>query len=183
MAGQEHNNALPPPPPAAPPTSRSAGNVPGEFYAQQQQHRRRQTAAQPHSITTACVWSQGSSPRSHTHVSGPAESGQSSAGISPYAFSPNTPVPMTPGALHPQSSSLPLSSPMEPYNPRQWTQTRQISGSQMVFGRSGTNASSTREVTGLEGAYRIVLPVLANRRRYVVECTDTMQCPFMFSLD
>ena len=40
---------------------------------------------------------------------------------------------------------------MEPYNPQQWR--GQVSGSQMVFQqRANAGPSSTREVTGMEGA-------------------------------
>lgn len=188
MSDHRDNNALPPPPPLPlppdpPTTARSAANTPDEFYAQQQQHRHRQITGQPHSITTTFLRSQGSSPLSQTHVSEPAGSGQSSAGNTPYPFSPNTPVPMTPSALHPQSCSLPLRSPMEPYNPRQWTQTRQVSGSQMVFGRSGTHASSTREATGMEGACRMIPLVISIRQRSVVESTGMMRHPLRTCLD
>ncbi|KAK4554637.1 hypothetical protein LTR86_008139 [Recurvomyces mirabilis] len=40
---------------------------------------------------------------------------------------------------------------MEPYDPRQWGQGRQASGSQMVYGRTGSTRS-TREATGMEEA-------------------------------
>lgn len=50
-----------------------------------------------------------------------------------------------------QTSASPASaSPMEPYNPRQWSHTGAVSGTQMVFARSANLQSSTRDTTGME---------------------------------
>ncbi|KAI7624396.1 hypothetical protein KC319_g17929 [Hortaea werneckii] len=118
-----------------PPTPVSAGGASGEFFAQ----RRRAAPAQPPSITTNFLRAQGSSPLSQTPIS--------AGNATPLPYTPATPVTYNPAVLHPGSGLG-----MEPYNPRQWNQSRQVSGSQMVYGRSGSAATSTTEVTGMEEA-------------------------------
>ncbi|KAI7070944.1 hypothetical protein KC327_g7868 [Hortaea werneckii] len=121
--------------PGPPPTPVSAGGASGEFFAQ----RRRAAPAQPPSITTNFLRAQGSSPLSQTPIS--------AGNATPFPYTPATPVTYNPAVLHPGSGLG-----MEPYNPRQWNQSRQVSGSQMVYGRSGSAAASTTEVTGMEEA-------------------------------
>jgi len=144
LYGMSQHNGFPGPPP----TPGSAGSVPGDFYSQ----RRRVVPAQPPTITTSFLGVQGGSPLSQTPITG-----VSTAGATPFPFSPSTPIalnPRTPSALNP-ASQVPLlrsqNPAMEPYNPRQWSQSRQVSGSQMVYGRAGNVAPSTREATGMEG--------------------------------
>lgn len=137
----QHNHHLPPPPPSPHPS----GNVPGDFYSQ----RRRVVPSQPPSITTDCLRVHGGSPLSPTPISGGV--------LTPFPFSPSTPValnPRVPSGLNPAAYQGTQRSPnpaMEPYNPRQWSQSRQVTGSQMVFGRGSVAAPSTRAVTGMEG--------------------------------
>lgn len=139
----QHNDGLPGPPP----TPGSAGSVPGDFYLQ----RRRALPSQPPAITTSFVRAQGS-PLSQTPVTAVSTAGIGTA----FSYSPSTPRalnPRHPVALNPGSPAIATRSSnpaMEPYNPRQWNQ-RQVSGSQMVFGRSSNAAPSTREATGMEG--------------------------------
>lgn len=138
--------------PGPPPTPGSAGNVPGDFYSQ----RRRIVPAQPPAITTNFLRAQGS-PLSQTPITAVSTAGTGTA----YTFSPSTPValnPRTPSSLNPASPANFARSPnpaMEPYNPRQWSQSRQLSGSQMVFGRGSNVPPSTREATGMEGTWVI----------------------------
>ncbi|KAF2770549.1 hypothetical protein EJ03DRAFT_373659 [Teratosphaeria nubilosa] len=112
-----------------PPTPGSAGSRVG-------------APAQPHSIVTV----QGFSPLSQTPIT-PELVLLSSAASTAYTGNPAQMITNA-RSLQPQQQA------MEPYNPRQWS-GRQISRSQMAFGRSGNAAagpSSTREVTGMEEA-------------------------------
>ncbi|KAI7315114.1 hypothetical protein KC315_g11181 [Hortaea werneckii] len=121
--------------PGPPPTPVSAGGANGEFFPQ----RRRAVPAHPPSITTNFLRAQGSSPLSQTPIS--------AGNATPFPYTPATPVTYNPAVLQPGSVTG-----MEPYNPRQWNQTRQVSGSQMVYGRSGSASTGTTEVTGMEEA-------------------------------
>ncbi|KAK5116879.1 hypothetical protein LTR85_009139 [Meristemomyces frigidus] len=134
--------------PGPPPTPGSAGSVPGDFYSQ----RRRAVPAQPPALTTNFLRAQGS-PLSQTPITAVSTAGTGT----PFPYRPSTPRalnPRTSGGLNPGSPAIPTRSPnpaMEPYNPRQWNQ-RQMSGSQMVFGRASNASGSTREATGMEEA-------------------------------
>ncbi|KAK5724010.1 hypothetical protein LTR17_013672 [Elasticomyces elasticus] len=143
----QHNAPyIPPPPPTPHSTGHAASQAPGDFYP----HRRRPAPAQPSTLTTDLLRVQGGSSVSSTPVSG--------GNGTPFPFSPGTPValhPRIPSALNPASHSGSPRTPnpaMEPYNPRQWSQSRQVSGSQMVFGRAGsaTAPTGTRATTGME---------------------------------
>ncbi|KAK3117262.1 hypothetical protein LTR53_001522 [Teratosphaeriaceae sp. CCFEE 6253] len=145
---------IPPPPPPTPPSAGyAASQAPGEYYP----HRRARPAVeQPPNLTT-------SFPRPAPRGSSASSTPRSGGHGTPFPFSPSTPAalnPRLPSALNPASLASPPRTPnaaMEPYNPRQWTQSRQVSGSQMVFGRAGApsvsasgSSGSSREVTGME---------------------------------
>jgi len=142
--------------PGPPPTPGWAESVPDGFYVQ----RRCPLPAQPPSITTNFLGVQGGSPLSQTPMS--------SGDATPFPFSPSTPVVLNlrpASALHLTSQASVSRSPnpaMEPYNPRQWSQTRQVSGSQMVFGRGSNMPSSTRETTGMEGESMLLSSIAAD---------------------
>lgn len=146
---QPHNG------PHLPATLRSVANLPGDFYAQQ----RPPATEQQHSPSTAATFARGpsGSPLSQTPVTA-TRPGPSFGGNAPYSFSPSNPISVAPGPLRSAAPQhFPSRTPMEPYNPRQWTQSRQVSGSQMVFARMGNAAPSTREVTGMEGMRNVSL--------------------------
>lgn len=73
----------------------------------------------------------------------------------PWTLTPGTPSPLnprTPSALAPPSAVSPRTTTMEPYDPRQWSNRGQVSGTQMVFQNRGSAAfTGTREATGMEG--------------------------------
>ena len=135
--------------PGPAPAPGSTQSVPGDSYASQ---RRRTVIAQPPSITTNFLRVQGS-PLSQTPITAISTTGNGTA----YPFDLNTPVAhdlRTPRAITPASSAVFPRSPnpaMEPYNPRQWSQSRQSSGSQMVYGQASNSNLSTREASGMEG--------------------------------
>lgn len=134
MSQPNNSPALAPPPPT--PRIAVDNNVP---YPP-----RRERPAPPSTATISLALTQASTPIC------------SDGNGTPLPFSPVTPVSYTsrtPNALNPASlgAHAPLRSPnpaMEPYNPRQWCQSRQLSGSQLLFRRS---AGSTREASGMEG--------------------------------
>nr|POE74610.1 hypothetical protein CFP56_37141 [Quercus suber] len=138
MSQQQHYDYPPPPPP--PPSGQPS--PPGEFPSYQ---RRRPAAAQPPSITTTFAGPGG----------GYSQTPLTAQGTPSFRYSPETPSTLslrTPSALNPAAGSRAPSTPMEPYNPQQWTgRNGQVSGAQMVFGRVGTMPVSTREATGMEG--------------------------------
>jgi hypothetical protein len=136
-AMSQQNASLPPPPP----TPRTAQHAAGDFYTQR---RARPAPTQPPSLTTEFLRVQGGTPGTPTPIS-------SGGNGTPFPFSPTTPValnPRLPSALNPPSVQAPSRSPiagMEPYDPRTWSQARQMSGSQILMGRT-----STVEATGME---------------------------------
>ncbi|KAI5356858.1 hypothetical protein Slin15195_G052440 [Septoria linicola] len=70
--------------------------------------------------------------------------------------SPRTPSGLNtqvPSGLTPSTSGPPPRTPsMEPYNPQQWRNRGQVSGSQMVFQRHANMPMSTANATGMEAA-------------------------------
>lgn len=102
--------------------------------------QRQRAAVQPPSITTAVA--RVSSTQSQTPSSG------TSSLSTPFPFSPHTSSFPQQGSSTPVSPRPP-SMASQPYNPRQWSQRGQSSGSQMVFQRN--MQPSTRDATGMEG--------------------------------
>ncbi|PPJ51169.1 hypothetical protein CBER1_08539 [Cercospora berteroae] len=122
----------------------SFGVVPGRTHGQRSPY--------VPSITTQFLGSQGGTA---SQASTPASANH----LSPH-FAYNT--PRTPsglnnqihGGLTPSTPGAPPRSPsMEPYNPQQWRNRGQVSGSQMVFQqRHGAMPMSTTNITGMEAA-------------------------------
>jgi len=146
----QHNAPYIPPPPPTPRSAEHAVNQTlGESYSQV---RARPAPARPPVLTTDLLRAQGGASVSSTPLSGVSST--------PLRFSPSTPIalsPRIPSALNPSVHKVGPRSPMlvmEPYNPRQWSQSRQVSGSQLVFGRAGSSSAiGTREVTGMESMF------------------------------
>nr|POE47234.1 hypothetical protein CFP56_00566 [Quercus suber] len=138
MSQQQHYEYPPPPPPPSGQPSPS-----GEYPSYQ---RRRPAAAQPPSITTTFAGP----------VVGYSQTPLTAQGTPSFRYSPDTPAGLnlrTPSALNPAAASRTPSTPMEPYNPQQWSgRSGQVSGAQMVFGRGAAMPVSTREITGMEAA-------------------------------
>lgn len=151
---QQHG--FPPPPPLPPsqqfPASPGGGTAP---YLTQQ--RRRPGPAQPPSITTNFLRSQGVSPQSQTPASA-LSSGHSALPYSP--ATPAVPHPRTPSAGYPNvgalldPSSAHLQSPgspsmaQQPYNPRQWSGH----GSHLAYSQQPSPLGRANvEMTGMEG--------------------------------
>lgn len=141
---QQYDYPYPPPPPA-PNSYGSAGSQSGHI-------QRTGTAPEQPSATTTALFA------GQSQASTPIYGSQPSSGV-PHSYSPRTPSalnPQIPGGLlppSPQAGSGPRTPAMEPYNPRQWNNSRgQVSGSQMVFQQRHSNASlNTTHVTGMEG--------------------------------
>ncbi len=146
----QHNAPYIPPPPPTPRSAEHAVNQTlGESYSQV---RARPAPARLPVLTTDLLRVQGGASVSSTPLSGVSNT--------PLRFSPSTPIalsPRIPSALNPSVHTTDSRTPkpvMEPYNPRQWSQSRQVSGSQLVFGRAGSSSAiGTREVTGMESMF------------------------------
>jgi hypothetical protein len=141
----------PPPPPPPPRSPGSAGLSPGlSPGGHPLQRRRPHTGVSPPAIATNFV---GSSP---TLGPGGFPAGAYSAGSHP-SYTPASASPWSGGGQHAQQNQLAIpSTPMEPYNPRQWgNRAGQVSGQQMLFQQQRSGMApppSTSEITGMEGA-------------------------------
>lgn len=164
----DYDYPLPPPPPSPrasgstspltaslPHTPASAGYVPGATSG----GRSRPVSAHLPVISTAFLSEQGAlASNASTPVSGSHLSPHFlHAPRTPSALNPQSPgglSPHRPGGLVPPPPGGPPRSPavaMEPYNPRQWQNSRgQVSGSQMVFQQRHAVVGTT-QVTGMEG--------------------------------
>ena len=139
----------PPPPPRSPAVHAATGaSFPHQW-------RRPVSGHQPPSITTNLV-------RTFAGTAQTPASGATLGAPTPFsAYSPSTPValdPRTSSALVPPGSQpasqvvSPRSPAMEPYNPRQWSNRGQVSGTQMVFQqRASVVPRTTQNATGMEG--------------------------------
>jgi hypothetical protein len=138
----------PPPPP-----QRSAGaSAPGSASFPDRR------PIQPPSITTNIARTlAGSSqtPISATTFRPGGQHGLSPSSPAPYSgVSPRTLLPPPPQASSPRSPN----ATMEPYNPQQWGNRGQVSGTQMVFQqRQNVGPPNTRDVTGMEGASKPIM--------------------------
>ena len=142
--GQQY---IPPPPPPSPGfyATNGASFPPG----------RRPAPAQPPTITTNLV-----NVRSTDQQSPVPTSAATLGSGSPYRYSPGTPITLnsrpqsTLGLPGSQQSASPRSPRMEPYNPRQWSNSGQAV--QMSYQQRGSTSSpmprSTQTATGMEGA-------------------------------
>lgn len=164
---QQYDYSKPPPPPSprpggsspgarsvpSPPASaEAAGLATGSVHGQ----RSRPVSAHLPAITTAFLAEQGAfASQILTPVSGTQSylsphflhSSRTPSGLNP------NPQSQSPGAL----ATSPGAPTMEPYNPRQWSNRGQVSGSQMVFQqRHATVPASTAQITGMEGSYRLM---------------------------
>lgn len=156
---------FPPPPPPPPQGSASprAGTAP--YFTQQQ--RTRPGPAQPPSITTNFLRTQGVGPQSQTPVSAVGSAPHSALS---YTHTPSTPCARTPSAAYPDAGHLldpsraylqsPSSPSMaqQPYNPRQWSGHGH--GSHLAYSQHPSPLSRPNvEVTGMEGEYFAVMLV------------------------
>lgn len=152
---------FPPPPPPPPPqgsASPRAGTAP--YFTQQQ--RIRPGPAQPPSITTNFLRTQGVGPQSQTPASAVHSAPHSALSYTatPCALQPRTPSAVYPDAGHlPDPSRAHLQSPsspnmaQQPYNPRQWSGH----GSHLAYSQQPSPLSrSNVEVTGMEGEFAVM---------------------------
>ncbi|KAM0716433.1 hypothetical protein Q7P37_007878 [Cladosporium fusiforme] len=179
---QQHG--FPPPPPPPPPSqqfSASPGGGTAPYFTQQ---RRRPGPAQPPSITTNFLRSQGVGSQSHTPASA------LSPGHSALPYSPATPAtshPRTPSAGYPDAGNLldpsraHLQSPaspgmaQQPYNPRQWSGH----GSHLAYSQQPSPLGRVNvEITGMENAYAgSVAAMPSPPPPYSPETPDTVGIP------
>lgn len=140
---QQYDYDYPPPPPQRSPAA--TATAPGS--AASFPDRR---PVQPPSTTTNTV-ARALAGSSQTPISATTFRPGGQHGLSPH--SPAAPYSgVSPRTLLPPPSQV--SSPntsMEPYNPQQWSNRGQVSGTQMVFQQRNVGPPSTRDVTGMEG--------------------------------
>lgn len=138
---QQHYDYDYPPPPTPRPPSANAPNAGGSSSSAGPAGRNRPVSAHLPSISTTFLSPAG--PYSATPTSGTQHQQQQQQ---------QQHIPYTPSALNPTRSTAPQTPVMEPYNPRQWSNRGQVSGSQMVFQqRQGNMPVSTGQMTGMEG--------------------------------
>jgi hypothetical protein len=153
---QQHLPFPPPPPPPQGSVSPRAGTAP---YFTQQHQRTRPGPAQPPSITTNFLRTQGVGPQSQTPASAVGSAPHSALS---YTHTPSTPSARTPSAAYPDAGHLldpsrayhqsPASPSMaqQPYNPRQWSGHGH--GSHLAYSQHPSPLSRANvEVTGMEG--------------------------------
>lgn len=157
---QQQQHAFPPPPP--PPVSGSPGTDTAPYFTQQ---RRRPGPAQPPSITTNFLRTQGLGSQAQTPASA-VSPGHSALSYSPATSSviqTRTPSAgpsdaghlLDPSRAYLQSPGSP-SMAQQPYNPRQWSGH----GSHLAYSQQPSPLSRTTvEVTGMEGKLFIFVPV------------------------
>jgi hypothetical protein len=159
---QQHLPFPPPPPPPPPQGSASprAGTAP---YFTQHQQRTRPGPAQPPSITTSFLRTQGVGPQSQLQTPASAVGSAPHSALS-YTHTPSTPCVRTPSAAYPDAGHLldpsraylqsPASPSMaqQPYNPRQWSGHGH--GSHLAYSQHPSPLSRANvEVTGMEGKF------------------------------
>lgn len=144
---------FPPPPPPPPQGSASPRAGPSPYFTPQQ--RSRPGPAQPPSITTNFLRTQGvgSHPQTPASAVGSTPHSALSYAATPSAAYPDAGHLLDPSRAHLQSPASP-SMAQQPYNPRQWSGH----GSHLAYSQQPSPLSRANvEVTGMEGEFIVML--------------------------